>query len=232
MKGSCANPPTICVSRWQVPHASRTIVKTGHGRSQKINHTRRCRSPKVKASDLRNGMAIKVSGQINVILNTEHVKPGKGPAYVQVKTKNIESGSVLEKRLRSVEEVDQVDIDRRPMEFLYNDGSGFVFMDGQTFDQMTLFAELVGDEMGFVKANTEITVLICEDRPVAVELPKTVDLEVADTPPGIKNATATNQLKEATLETGLKTRVPPFINIGDKVRISTDDGSYNQRVNE
>lgn len=186
----------------------------------------------MKASDLRNGMAIKVSGQINVILNTEHVKPGKGPAYVQVKTKNIESGSVLEKRLRSVEEVDQVDIDRRPMEFLYNDGSGFVFMDGQTFDQMTLFAELVEDEMGFVKANTEITVLICEGRPVAVELPKTVDLEVTDTPPGIKNATATNQLKEATLETGLKTRVPPFINIGDKVRISTDDGSYNQRVND
>ena len=189
-------------------------------------------SDTVKASDLRNGMAMKVENQVSVILNTEHVKPGKGPAYVQVKLKNIESGSVVEKRLRSVEEVDQVDLDRRPMEYLYHDSSGYVFMDGETYDQVTLFAELVGDQMPFVKPNTDITVLFCEDRPISVELPKSVDLTVADTPPGIKNATATNQLKEATLETGLKTRVPPFINIGDKVRISTDDGSYNQRVND
>lgn len=186
----------------------------------------------MKASDLRNGMAMKVQNQVSVILNTEHVKPGKGPAYVQVKLKNIESGSVVEKRLRSVEEVDQVSLDRRPMEYLYNDSSGFVFMDGETFDQVTLFAELVGDQMPFVKPNTDITVLFCEDRPISVELPKSVDLAVADTPPGIKNATATNQLKEATLETGLRTKVPPFINIGDVVRVSTDDGSYTQRVNE
>ena len=186
----------------------------------------------MKASDLRNGMAIKIANQVNIITNTEHVKPGKGPAYVQVKVKNIESGSVVEKRLRSVEEVEQVNLDRRTMEYLYNDSSGFVFMDGETYDQVTLFEELVGEQMGFVKANTEIMVLFCEERPVSVELPKVVDLEVADTPPGIKNATATNQLKEATLETGLRTRVPPFINIGDVVRISTDDGSYNQRVNE
>ncbi|MEE2681660.1 MAG: elongation factor P [Planctomycetota bacterium] len=186
----------------------------------------------MKASDLRNGMAIKIADQVNIITNTEHVKPGKGPAYVQVKVKNIESGSVVEKRLRSVEEVEQVNLDRRPMEYLYNDSSGFVFMDGETYDQVTLFEDLVGEQMGFVKANTEITVLFCEGRPVSVELPKVVDLEVSDTPPGIKNATATNQLKEATLETGLRTRVPPFINIGDVVRISTDDGSYNQRVND
>lgn len=186
----------------------------------------------MKASDLRNGMAMKVSNQVNVILATEHVKPGKGPAYVQVKIKNIESGAVVEKRLRSVEDVDQVNLDRRPMEFLYNDGSGFVFMDGETFDQTTLYADLVGDQMLYVKSNTEITVLFCEGRAISVELPKVVDLEVTDTPPGIKNATATNQLKDATLETGLKTKVPPFINIGDVVRVSTDDGSYNQRVND
>jgi elongation factor P len=118
------------------------------------------------------------------------------------------------------------------MEYLYNDGSGFVFMDSETFDQVTLYADLVGNQMPFVKSNTEITVLFCEGRAVSVELPKVVDLEVTDTPPGIKNATATNQPKEATLETGLRTKVPPFINIGDVVRVSTDDGSYNQRVND
>ena len=177
-------------------------------------------------------MAMKVGDQVNVILNTEHVKPGKGPAYVQVKLKNIESGAVVEKRLRSVEDVDQVNLDRRTLEYLYADGAGFIFMDQETYDQITLYKELVGTEMPFVKPNTEITVLFCEGRAVAVELPKAVDLEVTDTPPGIKNATATNQLKEATLETGLKTKVPPFINIGDVVRVSTDDGSYSQRVND
>ena len=185
----------------------------------------------MKASDLRNGMAMKLSNQVNVILSTEHVKPGKGPAYVQVKLKNIESGSVVEKRLRSVEDVDQVNLDRRTMEFLYNDASGYVFMDGETYDQVTLLKDFVGDQMPFVKPNTEILVLFCEGRPVMVELPKSVDLEVTDTPPGIKNATATNQLKDATLETGLRTKVPPFINIGDVVRVSTDDGTYSQRVN-
>ena len=176
-------------------------------------------------------MAMKISGQVSVILNTEHVKPGKGPAYVQVKLKNIESGSVVEKRLRSVEDVDQLNLDRRPMEFLYRDGSGYVFMDGESFDQVTVPDDLVGSSMGFVKENSEITIMFCEERAIAIELPKTVDLTIADTPPGIKNATATNQLKEATLETGLKTKVPPFINIGDIVRISTVDGTYNQRVN-
>ena len=214
---------------WRQPEHPRTIAVHNHSQS---GHLVRVRRPSLKASDLRNGMAIKLADQVNIITNTEHVKPGKGPAYVQVKVKNIESGSVVEKRLRSVEEVEQVNLDRRPMEFLYNDNSGFVFMDGETFDQVTLFADLVGEQMGFVKANNEITVMFCEGRPVSVELPKTVDLEVSDTPPGIKNATATNQLKEATLETGLRTRVPPFINIGDVVRISTDDGSYNQRVND
>ncbi|MBC24589.1 MAG: elongation factor P [Phycisphaerae bacterium] len=184
----------------------------------------------MKPSDLKPGMAIKINGDVNVISTMEHVKPGKGPAYVQVKVKSISSGSVVEKRLRSAEEVDQVDIDRRAMEYLYADGSGFVFMDQETFDQVTLEESFVGDKMLMVKPNTEITVLFCEGNPVDVELPTCVELKVVDTPPGIKGATATNQLKEALCETGLKTRVPPFITNGEMIKVNTVDGSYNSRA--
>jgi elongation factor P len=184
----------------------------------------------VKSTDLRPGMAIKLDGNLFVITQYQHVTPGNLRAFVQVKIKNLISGATIEKRLRSGEDVEQIDLDRRQMEFLFSESTGHVFMDSETFDQITLPSELIGDAMGYVKPNTTIEVLMAEGRPVSIDLPSTVDLEVKDTPPGIKGATATNQLKEATLETGLKTRVPPFINIGDVVRINTVDGSYNSRA--
>src|SRR5690606_34899942 len=139
-------------------------------------------------------------------------------------------GTTIEKRLRSGEDVEQVDLDRREAEYLYQDGDGYVFMDTQTFDQFTLPSDMVGEQMLYLKPNTTVQTLFAEGKPLLIELPGMVELQVTDTPPGIKGATATNQLKEATLETGLKTKVPPFIEIGETVRISTSDGSYQSRA--
>lgn len=184
----------------------------------------------MKSTELRPGMAIKLDGNLSVITQFTHVTPGNLRAFVSVKIKNVVNGSIIEKRLRSGEEIEVVDLDRRPMEYLYSEASGHVFMDQQDFEQITLPDSLVGEYMGYVKPNTEITVLIADGKPVSIELPNVVELVVKDTAPGIKGATATNQLKEATMETGLKTRVPPFIGIGENVRINTADGSYNSRA--
>jgi len=184
----------------------------------------------LKANDLKPGMAVNLEGQLLVLRSAEHVKPGKGPAYIQCRMKNVATGAVSEKRLRATEEVDRIDLDRREMEYLYSDASGHVFMDQQTFEQLTIPEDLLGDDMQYLKPNTVITVLMHEGRPVSVELPSVVDLQVTETAPQAKGATATNQLKEAELETGLKSRVPPFIEVGDTVRISTQDGSYVSRA--
>jgi elongation factor P len=185
----------------------------------------------MKANDLRPGMALNENGMIFLVVKTEHVKPGKGPAFVQAKIKNLKTGQNLDKRLRTSEEVEQIILDRRDAEYLYSDGTGAVFMDSETFDQFTIPEETLGETMLYIKPNTTINVLVHNTTVVSIDLPAAVDLEITDTTPGIKNATATNQLKEATLETGLKTRVPPFINIGEVVRISTETGEYMSRVN-
>jgi elongation factor P len=186
----------------------------------------------VKASDIRTGHAIKLDGQTWVVVKLDFVKPGKGPAYTQVKLRSIATGAHQEKRLRGSEEVEQVDIDKRDLEYLYSDGSGAVFMDSESFEQMTLGNDLVGDAMVYLKPNTVVTGLVVEGNVVAVDLPATVDLKITDTTPAIKGATATNQLKEAICETGLKTRVPPFIKLGEIVRVKTETGEYVGRAGE
>ncbi len=180
----------------------------------------------MKSQDLRTGMALDMDGQVWLITATEHVKPGKGPAYTQLKIKNIKTGSNVEKRLRSGEDVDQAVLDRREMEYLYSESAGAVFMDSESFDQITIDANMLDNAMDYLTANAKITVLVYEAKVVSIEVPASVELKITDTPPGIKGATATNQLKEATCETGLKTRVPPFIDPGEIVRISTETGEY------
>jgi elongation factor P len=184
----------------------------------------------MNSTDLRPGMAIKLDGRMWVITQYTHVTPGNLRAFVQIKIKDIEKGTIIEKRLRSGESVEQVELDRRPMEYLYADGKKYVFMDDQSFEQSEFDESVVGEMPLYVLPNTKLVVLWCDGKPVSVEMPNVVELTVTDTPPGIKGATATNQLKEATLETGLKTRVPPFITNGEKVRINTVDGSYNSRA--
>lgn len=185
----------------------------------------------MKANDLKPGMAIVDNGQIFLVVRTEHVKPGKGPAFVQAKIKSLQTGQNLDKRLRTSEDVESTTLDRRQAEYLYSDSSGAIFMDNETFEQFTIPADVLGDALLYVKPNTTIESLVHNGNVVTIELPAAVDLQVTDTPPGIKNATATNQLKEATLETGLKTRVPPFISNGEMIRVSTDTGEYLSRVN-
>jgi elongation factor P len=184
----------------------------------------------MKSTDLRPGMAIKMDGKLYVITQYTHVTPGNLRAFVQVKIRDIEKGTIIEKRLRSGEEVEQVELDRRPMQYLYAQGKTHVFMDNQNFEQHELPEDVVGDMPLYMLPDTEVIVLWCDGRPVSIEMPNVVELVVTDTPPGIKGATATNQLKEATMETGLKTRVPPFITNGEKVRINTTDGSYASRA--
>ena len=184
----------------------------------------------MNSTDLSPGMAIKMDGKLFLITEVEHRTPGNLRAFVQVKLRDLKSGSLIDKRLRSGEDVEQVDLDRRQMEYLYQQGSMAVFMDLESYEQVELPKEVVGDLTLYVLPNTQIIVLWCDGKPISVELPLVVTLTITDTPPGIKGATATNQLKEATLETGLKTRVPPFITNGEKVRINTVDGSYNSRA--
>ena len=180
----------------------------------------------MKSTELRSGMAVNLDGQIWLVVGTDHVKPGKGPAYTQAKLKNLKTGSNIEKRLRSNEDVEQAVLDRREMEYLYSDSSGAVFMDNENFDQTSIDKKVLGNAMEYLIPNTKITTLVYEGNVISLELPASVELVITETPPGIKGATATNQLKEAVCETGLKTRVPPFIDTGERIRVSTGTGEY------
>lgn len=184
----------------------------------------------MKSQDIKPGIAVIIDGSIFVCVSTDHVKPGKGPAYTQAKFRNVQAGGHMEKRLRSSEDLEQAILDRRELEYLYSDASGAVFMDNETFDQLTIHTNVLGDSMLYLKPNTLLTGLVHDGNVISVELPAVVELEITDTPPGIKGATATNQLKEATCETGLKTRVPPFISNGEVVKISTVNSEYLGRV--
>ena len=180
----------------------------------------------MKSQELRPGMAVLMNGQVWLVSTREHVKPGKGPAYTQAKLKNIMTGAYQEKRFRNAEDVEQAFLDRRELVYLYTDGSGGVFMDNETFEQTTIGAELLGNALDFLIEDTTITGLVYNDNVVNIDLPQIVELKVKDTPPGIKDATKTNQVKEATCETGLKTRVPPFIETGEVIKVSTETGEY------
>jgi len=186
----------------------------------------------VKASELKPGRAVEIDNTLFVVVRVDHVKPGKGGAFAATKLKNVKTGQNVEKRFRSVDEVTGVNLDKREMEYLYSDGSGAVFMDNETFEQITIGEGLLGDALLYIKPNNTVTGLFHQRNPISIELPAVVDLVITDTTPQVKGATATNQLKEAQCETGLKTRVPPFIETGELVRISTEDGSYVSRVSE
>jgi len=184
----------------------------------------------MKSNELRPGTAIKIDGHLYLVVQYAHVTPGNLRAFVQIKIRDLNSGALIDKRLRSAEEVEQVELDRRPMEYLYKDGDKYVFMDTENFEQAEMSADFVADLPLYILPNNSVVVNWCDGKPCSIEMPNMVELNVTDTAPGIKGATATNQLKEAELETGLKTRVPPFITIGEKVRVSTADGSYQSRA--
>jgi elongation factor P len=175
-------------------------------------------------------MAIQMDGRLFVVTEFEHRTPGNLRAFIQIKIKDVNSGQYLEKRLASTDEVEATTLDRRQMEYLYSDSTGHTFMDLETYDQFVLADEVLGNSMLYLRPNTQVSVTVHEGNPLFVELPGSVELAITDTPPGIKGATVTNQLKEATCETGLKTKVPQFINNGDVIKISTSDGAYQSRA--
>ena len=184
----------------------------------------------ISAGDFRNGITIEVDSNIFQIIEFQHVKPGKGAAFVRTKLKNIINGGVVEKTFRPTEKFPQARIDRKDMQYLYSDGDLFTFMDMETYDQVALNAETVGDTLKFVKENEICKVCSHNGSVFAVEPPLFVELELTDTEPGFKGDTATGASKPATVETGAVVYVPLFVNQGDKIKIDTRTGDYLSRA--
>ncbi len=184
----------------------------------------------IKATELKKGTALLWEGQLHMVLDTEHVKPGKGPAYVQAKMKNVESGTIKVNRINSADRLDDVTIDRSKMQYLY-DASGygegpFVFMDQQSFEQVELEKDVLGDQAQWLIENIEVMLESFDGKPLGLEFPAVVELTVKDTAPQPKGATVTNQPKDAVLETGARVRVPAFIENGQVVRVNPNTGEY------
>ena len=182
------------------------------------------------ATQLRKGMIVKIDNKLFRIFDRQHVTPGNLRGFVRVKMRNIQNGSMAEEKFRSEDIVERVALEQKEMQYLYNDADGYHFMDMVTYDQVQLQADLLGDSIGFLKPEMNVEVEFFGENPIGVELPQTVDLKVVSTMPAIKGATATNQTKPATLETGVVIQVPPFIGEGDLIRVNTETGEYQTRA--
>ena len=182
-------------------------------------------------SQFRNGLKIELDGSPFVITYFQHVKPGKGGAFVRTKVKNLLSGQVLERTFRSGEKIVEADIEERKMQYLYLDGDSLVFMDSRTYDQIPLSEDVVGEARKFLKENTEASVLFWRGNAVSISLPPFIEAVVSQCDPGLKGDTASNVTKPATLETGAVLQVPLFIKEGETIRVDTRTGEYSERVN-
>ena len=180
----------------------------------------------ITAGDFRNGVTFEMDGQVMQVVEFQHVKPGKGAAFVRTKMKNVVTGGVTETSFNPTAKFEEVAIERKNMEYSYNDGDLYYFMDQETYDMVPLNRDMLGDAFRFVKENTMCMILSIKGNVFGVEPPNFVDLEVTETEPGLAGNTATNTLKPATLETGAEIKVPLFINIGDKIQIDTRTGEY------
>jgi elongation factor P len=185
----------------------------------------------MKANDIRNGQILRMNGELYRVLSFQHRTPGNLRAFVQAKLRSLRTGTQTDVRFSSTEELDRVALDTRQMQYLYHDPSGYHFMDNDSYEQVALSDDVVGDVMPYVTPNSSVVMDWFEGVPVGIELPASVDLKVTETAPGIKGATASAQKKPATLETGLTVQVPSFIEEGETIRVSTQDGSYLGRAN-
>jgi elongation factor P len=182
------------------------------------------------ATRLKKGMLIKMENDLFRILELQHVTPGNLRGFVRVKMRNIRNGSLNDNRFRSEDQVERAVLDEREMQYLYQDGDDFYFMDTTNYEQIHISSEALGDSVNYLKPEMTIQVEFYGEEPVGIELPQAVDLKVTDTAPGIKGATASAQVKPATLETGLVVQVPPFVNTGDLIRVNTETGEYLSRA--
>jgi elongation factor P len=187
----------------------------------------------IEYSQVRKGMVIKGDGgQLFTVVDRDLNTPGNWRAILQLKLKNLKTGSITMNRVRPQDKVEQAYLDRREMQYLYREGDDFIFMDSETYDQTTLNKEWVGDLMLYIKENTNAHVVFYENKPISLELPAMVELKVTETEPAVKGATAAAQYKPATLETGLKVTVPPFIGIGEMIQVDTRTGDYLSRAKQ
>jgi elongation factor P len=182
-------------------------------------------------NDLKNGMVLNIEGQLWAVIEFQHVKPGKGPAFVRTKLKNVESNKTVDKTFNAGTKVETANVDKRTMQYLYNDGTSYVFMDTSTFDQLEVAPEIVGDARNFMLENQDAIVATNEGRVLFVELPASVELLISHTDPGLQGDRSTGGTKPARLETGHEIAVPLFITTGEKVKVDTRDSSYLGRVN-
>jgi len=186
----------------------------------------------MKASQMEKGMTVKMDGKLYAIVDFEHVKLGKGGAVYQTKLKRLADGSIQNMRIRSEETIEEAPLEKRSFEYLYSSGDQHILMDNQTFDQITLKDDQFGDGPKYLVPNTPLQLSMYEGKPVIVTLPFTVDLKIIESPPEIRGATATSQYKPVTVETGLVVQVPPFVKLGDMIRVDTRTGEYVTRVKE
>lgn len=184
----------------------------------------------ISSNDFRNGVTIVVDGQLWTVIEFLHVKPGKGSAFVRTRLKNVKTGSTVERTFRAGEKVERATVDNREMQMLYNDAEGYHFMDSESYENVTIQRDLIGDPADFLKDGMKVDVQFYEGNPIGIDLPAHVELRVEETEPGFKGDTATGATKPAKLETGATVQVPLFVNPGDIVRIDTRDRRYIGRV--
>ncbi|KYO65829.1 MULTISPECIES: elongation factor P [Thermovenabulum] len=184
----------------------------------------------ISTNDLRPGVTVEIDGEVYVVVEFQHVKPGKGAAFVRTKIKNVKTGQVFERNFRAGEKLNRAILERKNMQYLYETDGTYYFMDTQTYEQVPLTKEQLGDALKFLKENLEVMVVFYEGKAIGIELPTFVDLKVVETEPGFRGDTATGGSKPATLETGAVVQVPLFVEIGDVVRIDTRTGEYLSRV--
>ena len=184
----------------------------------------------ISAGDFRNGITVEIDGQVLQIVEFQHVKPGKGAAFVRTKLKNVINGGVVERSFRPTEKFPAAHIDRVDMQYLYADGDQYNFMNTETYDQISLTRDIVGDAMKFVKENDVVKICSCKGDVFSVEPPLFVELQITETEPGFKGNTATGATKPAIVETGAQVAVPLFVEIGDTIKIDTRTGEYLSRV--
>jgi elongation factor P len=184
----------------------------------------------IPATQLRPGMIIKHNNDLHSVFSVEHRTPGNLRAFIQAKLRNLRTGAMFEHRFRSPDPIEKINVDEVEMEFLYSDGDNYYFMDTSNYEQTHLTRDILGDAVEYLTANLPIHVEFFDGKAVGIELPQTVELTVIETEPGLKSATASSVTKPAKTETGLVVQVPPFINEGEKIRVSTSDASYQARA--
>lgn len=184
----------------------------------------------ISTSQFKNGITIELDGTLFTIIEFQHVKPGKGGAFVRTKLRNVKTGAVIDRTFRAGEKVEQAILDRRQMQYLYNDSDHYYFMDTKTFDQLLLSIDQIKEATNYIKEGMLVDITTYENNPIGIELPMNVELEVTQTDPGVKGDTATGGTKPATLETELVVQVPLFVQIGDILKIDTRTGTYITRV--